>query len=266
MKALARYKFLTYSQMLRLGIDKYKSNLSNQIKGIRDGKRPLIRKIPHQAGIEAKHYLTSKGKDVLLELYPDEFNEDNIHFVKKTLYTDTQDQKHRTGTIDIQITLDAACSRANIPIVLCERYFDRIGNQRKDRNLRSKTAFRLTSGTRVSADLVFKLSTPTQEELYLVELENGSDAGKSYEKCFQHATGILEQGANKKYNHYHAYRTLWIFEKETTMNSTLSKLQANTFFKNLSEYFLFKAFDRIDQDFFSDWLNLDGEERKMYYL
>ena len=66
LKALARYKFLTYSQMGKLGIEKSRNKCSGLFSDMRDGKRPLVKKIPHQLGAEAKHYLTKKGKEVLL--------------------------------------------------------------------------------------------------------------------------------------------------------------------------------------------------------
>jgi len=66
MRALARYKFLTYSQIGRLGIEKHRNKCSDLFKPLRDSRRPLVKKIPHRFGIEAKHYLTKKGKEILL--------------------------------------------------------------------------------------------------------------------------------------------------------------------------------------------------------
>ena len=267
LKALARYKFLTYSQIIRLGIFNHTSNLSIAVSGIRERTRPMVRKIPHRVGAEAKLYLTKFGMKVLCELRPDDYNEANIHYLKRVLYTDTQNQKHRTSAISIQIELDFSCLEKGFPLLLCERDIDTIGNRRKDNNLTSKTAIEYENGRSINPDLIFIIQTPSQKELYLCELENGDDHAKSFEKTIKHAKLLLSGSANKKYNHNHAgYRTLWIFENETTMLGTMKRIQSSPFFDNVTDFFLFKPLDKINSDFWEGWLNAVGEERKLYYI
>ncbi len=266
LKGLARYKFLTYSQIIRLGIFNHRSNLSNSMSHLRDCKRPLVRKIPHRIGSESKHYLTKFGMEVLSQLRPEEYDESNIQYLKKVLYTDTQDQLHRTSIIDIQIELDFACFDNQISLLLCERYFDTVGNRRKDNNLISKTAIQFDKGASINADLTFLIQTSAQKELYLLELENGNDSGKGLEKCIKHGKAILAGTANKKYKHDSGYRTLWVFEKESTCLNTRRKVQESSFFDNLTEFFLFKSMEQIETDFLGGWLNASGQERKLYYI
>lgn len=266
LEALARYKFLTYSQIIRIGIFNHRSNLSNSMKYLRDCKCPLVRKIPHRIGSESKHYLTKFGMEVLSQLRPKEYNESNIQYLKKVIYTDTQDQLHRTSIIDIQIELDFACLENQVQLLLCERYFDTIGNRRKDNNLTSKTAVQFERGAAINADLTFMIKTSVQNELYLLELENGSDTGKGLEKCIKHGKAILAGTANTKYRHESGYRTLWVFEKEATMQGTMKKVQASPFFDKLTEFFLFKSKDKVGNDFRNGWLNASGLERKLYYI
>ncbi len=263
LKHLAKYKFLTYGQMIRLGIDNHRSNLSNAIKALRDRKTPFVRKIPHRFGCEAKHYLTPKGKDLLIERY--DMEEEEIQYHKGVIVTDTQDQKHRTSTIDIQIAVDFAAQESRVQTLFIERYFDTTGNNRVARNLKSKTAIVYEDKKTLKADLTFMLQTPKQKELYLLELENGKDAKKAVKKCFNHAKAILLGSANQKYNFQQAYRTLWVFEHVSTLWSTLEKLSEAPFFQNLEEYFLFKPLEEIEHSFFTRWVNLGGKERKMYY-
>ncbi|MEO1419274.1 MAG: hypothetical protein AAFW00_28735 [Bacteroidota bacterium] len=265
LKALARYKFLTYKQMIALGIEKYNSNLSNLVKQLRESKRPLVRKIPHRNGDAAKFYLTLKGKQVLLELY-DDLTEENLHYVKKVIYTDTQDQKHRIGTIDIQIALDQACEKTGVKVLWYERYFDTVGNNRVSKNLQSKTAILYEKNKSLKADLTFLLQTPAQQELYLLELENGTDSQKSVAKCVNHAKAIFLGSANEKYGFQQAYRTLWVFEQESIMQIVREQLKQMPFFENLTEYLLFKPLaDVRGEEFLSGWLNIEGEVRKLYY-
>lgn len=263
LKSLARYKFLTYSQMVRLGIDNHRSNLSNVLSNLRERKLPFVRKIPHRFGIEAKHYLTPKGRDLLMDLY--DMEEEEIHCPKSVITTDTQDQKHRTSIIDIQIEMDLAAQAKGLRTLLVERYFDTTGNNRLARNLKSKTAIIYEGRKTIKADLNFILQTPTQKELYLLELENGKDTKKAVQKCFNHAKAILLGSANKKYHLQQGYRTLWVFEHASILEATLRNLSDSAFFKNLTEYFLFKPLEEIGDSFFEGWSNLDGKERKMYY-
>ena len=263
LKALARYKFLTYDQMIRLGIANHSSNLSTLLKGLRDMKRPYVKKIPHRIGTPVKHYLTKRGKTALVELYG--VPEEEINFPKGNILTDTQDQKHRTSIISIQIEVDLACSQENLTLLFCDRYFDTTGNNKINRNLKSKTAFHYTDSKTVKADLIFAIKTPKQVEHYVLELENGKDTAKGVEKCVNHAQALLKGSLNEKLGFSTGYRVLWIFEHQSIMESTIVKLQSIPLFKHLHEYFLFKPLDQIDENFLAGWQNVSSRERNLYY-
>lgn len=262
---LAHYKFLSYRQLLKLGVDKHRSNLSRVVSSLRNIGKPYVRTIPHRFGTEGKHYLTKRGKDALIEVR--NYEEEDIRFPSTHIKTDTQDQFHRTTTIDLHILLDQRAASNEIEVLLCDRYFDTTGSNRVARNLKSKTAIIFEGKKTLKADMTFILQTATQKELYLLELENGEKAKKGVEKCVQHAKAILLGSANELYNHHKGYRTLWVFENEPTMLSVIKRVQALPFFNELHEFFLFKSLTDIttDADFFGGWRNLRGEERRMYY-
>jgi hypothetical protein len=263
LKSLAHYKFLTYDQLIKLGVSKHKSNLSKLVGSLRDGKNPYVRKIPHRFGVPAKHYLTKRGAEVLVEL--NQLEEKNIHFPKGVITTDTQDQKHRTSTVDIQIAIDQAANSNGLEVTFCDRYFDTTGNNRVAKNLKSKTAIIYEGSKTLKADMTFMLGSEDVEELYLFELENGQDAKKAVPKCIMHAKAILRGSANEKFSYNKAYRTLWVFESKATMESVIDRVSPLPIFSKLKEYFLFKPLDEIEQDVLAGWLNLDKNKRKMYY-
>ena len=147
-----------------------------------------------------------------------------------------------------------------------DRYFDTVGNNKLDRNLKSKTAFLFDAKNSVKADLVFMLQTPKQKELYVVELENGVDTKKAVEKCINHAKAMLLKSANEKYNYKQGHRSLWIFEHKSIMEATMERLRKSPFFINLTEFFLFKPYKEIQDDFFENWYNVTGQKRKLYYI
>lgn len=262
--ALSKFKFLTYRQMVRLGIDNHISNLSKLVGELANDKRPLVQKIPHRIGSEVKVYLTKRGKNILVDFY--ELEESQIHFQKGTMYTDTQDQKHRTSIIDLHISLDQACKDNNVELLFCDRYFDFTGSNRINRDLKSKTAIIYEGQKTIKADMVFMLQTDKQKELYLAELERGKNTQKAIEKCIRHGQAILKASANENYDFHSGYRTLWIFEYESIMQACMTRIMKDVpMLHSMSEYFLFKSLDKTDTGFFQDWLNLTGENRKMYY-
>jgi hypothetical protein len=261
--ALARYKFLTYSQMMQLGIDQHRSNLSLLLKDLRESKFQMVKKIPHGMGEEVKHYLNEKAILVLKELSG--LEEQEIHCPRGTILTHTQDQAHRTSIINFHITLDLACQKAGVALLFCDRYFDTVGNNRVEKNLKSKTAFEVTGSSSIKPDVTFMLQSTLQKELFLVELENGRDSKKSIEKCIRHGEAMLTGAVNKRYDFQSGYRILWIFEHEGAMEAVIKDLHSRPLFEPLTEYFLFKPLSKIGEDIFLSWRNVAGKERKMFY-
>jgi len=263
LKCLGKYKFLTYDQMIKLGVSKDKGNLSRYLKGLSKRKNPLVRSIPASFGTSTKHYLTSEGSRQLKICLEDQ---DSIHFVEKPIVKDTQDQKHRMSIIDIQIAIDLHNQDQDVKTILSERYFDTVGNNRISRNLKCKTAFKFNDKESVKADLITILDlSDTQSELYIVELENGKDTKKALEKIENHKSAILNKSANKKYDFDKGYRTLWIFEHSSTMNATLERIEQNPINTRLEEFFLFKSLEEVLENPYDGWLNLAKKERKLYY-
>lgn len=264
LKALGCFKFLTYNQMKRLGIDNYTSNLSNLVKELKDRRTPYVASIPHRIGSEVKHYLTAKGKELLINLY--DLDESKAHCPIGKITTDTQDEKHRTSLISIQIEFDLQLRNENSSIIFCDRYFDTVGNNKTDKNLKSKTAILFEDSKSLKADMVFAVQTPKQKELYFLELENGKDSKKAIAKCFQHGKAILKGSGNAKYDFDRGYRTLWVFESEATIKAVINELTTNPFFTQMKEYFLFKPLNEIEKSVCKDWLNADGKERQLFYV
>ncbi|MEO0627113.1 MAG: hypothetical protein AAFY91_08995, partial [Bacteroidota bacterium] len=231
--------------------------------GLKEGKKPYVKAIPKRVGIPLKYYLTPKAKKVLLELY--DFDDSEVKLPKGPIYTDTQDQAHRTRTISIQIELDLACQSKGLRIDFTDRYFDTVGNNRVAKNLKSKTAFHINNHKTIKADLIFGIETEKQLEYYTLELENGSDSQKAVDKCIEHAQALLKGSLNEKFGISYGYRSLWVFEREVIMDKVIERLQQVPLFEHLHEYFLFKPLAAIEKDFLSGWKNVSAVERNLYY-
>lgn len=264
LSALGHYKFLSYSHMKRLGIETHTSNLSNLLKDLIQARKPLVKAIPHRPNFEKMFYLTNHGADVLSELT--DIDKEAIKFPKHKVNTSSPEQKHRSQVIRFQIELNLAADFEESKVEFCDRYFDTTGNTR-ERNLKSKTALLYEENKAIKADMIFMLQLPNgTKELFTHEHENGSDSQKSIDKMIQAGKALLIGEAHEKYDYNKAYRTLWVFEQSGTMKAVLKKLDGNIFFENMKEHFLLKAEKENEGDFFGGWRNLDGEERRLYYL
>lgn len=264
LSALSHYQYNSYSQMKRLGIEVHTSNLSTLMKDLTHARKPLVKAIPHRPNFEKLFYLTNHGAEVLTELT--EVKKEEIKFPKHKVNTSSPEQKHRSQTINFQIELDLASKEKEIVVLFCDRYFDVTGNTR-EKNMKSKTALIYEGKKALKADMIFMIQLPNGEkELFTHEHENGSDSQKSVDKMIQTGQALLKGEAHDKYEFNKAYRTLWVFENEGTIGAVLKKIKGNIFFENMKEQFLLKAEKEIKDDFFGGWRNLDGEERRLYYL
>jgi len=264
-EALAHYKFMTFQQMVKVGVATHASNLSEPISDLIESNTPLIKRYRRSVTDQYVHYLTKRGAMYLVRHH--KYNLENIKFPIGKIKKSTQDARHRIATIDFEIELCNACKHANFDLLLCDRYFDTVGNNRRDRDLKSLTAFLYNNRQSVKADLIFKIDVgDNQEELYTLEIERGEDTKKAIDKIIPHHAALLKGSLNYKMNHLKGYRSLWVFQYEATMISTITRLQKDDTLMQCKDYFLFKTLDSISTDnFWSGWLNMAGDPHSLYY-
>ena len=260
--ALAKYQFLTYEQLMTLGVDQHKSNLSSQLNILLKGKKPLVRKIPHSPNQSAVFYLDRSAQNLLTKEL--KLNEQNIQIPRSIIKTENQNRKHRSFLVDIHIALDQSVAKQNLESVFCHKDTDKTRKNNIDNSFNSSTAIQFSKGS-VIADMIFMLQTSYQKELYLLELENGIDAAKSISKCYNHATLLFEGSVHHKFNFDSAYRSLWVFENAKTMLNTQQSLSKNDYYEHIHEYFLFNTYHQVIDSFFKGWINMSGQERQLYY-
>lgn len=264
LEELAKHRYLSYKQMLKIGIDKHSSNLSTACTRLSESKPSLIQKIAHGAGFAARWYLTSKGRDYLMEHH--DYLATEINNPPNETKTDSMHQKHHFGLVNCYLELKHACEELDLKLEFADYDFDQVNNLKDNNNQRAKNAINRTKKEFIIPDLIFSIQTPRDKELFLLELENGSSSMKSYKKCLEHRQAIFMKSANEKYDFHSGYRTLWIFEKESTMKATIKKMKADSLFDKLTEYYLFIPISSIKDNFFEGWINIDSKSRKLYYV
>ncbi len=233
--ALAKYKFLTVSQFKQLGIDKYDSNLRKALKPLLESKRKFIDRIMFSVypkgndlmrknKLEYVYYLKPKGKRVVVE--HQWLTDEQVRMPIGTSTMAYKDYYHRKITVNCHISLCQAAQQKAIEVCFFDTYFDKIGNNRRSKNLRAKTRIELSAPNYLIADAIFMLQTPEQKALYCLEVQNGKDAKLMVQKLKQQYVTALRLGSpSEKYNFDKSNRVLSVFEYESTLQSVLERLQ-----------------------------------------
>jgi len=267
--ALAKYKFLTASQMTALGIMSKTKNINEALRELRWKKQPLVAyqsfgTIPKVGKLENIHYLTRYGKQALMNhlgLLPSE--------IKTPIGTSTlfyQDYFHRKNTIDCEIAMNLwAESRPYLEAPFCTRYFDTEGNNRRSKNLRSKNKFALKGKARfLIPDMVFQIrdNRSKQESLFVLEMYNGHNAMRTTEQLKKHVEAIELGSISDAFGVNYSHQVLVVCEHQVLQEAVIGRIKENSIFTNVKDYFLFKTFTEVKSQptrFGENWLNLKGE-------
>ncbi|QOY51975.1 replication-relaxation family protein [Candidatus Sulfurimonas baltica] len=265
MKHIATYKFLTSSQLVKLGLNKHRGDVTNNLKQLTDQKRPLIDKItfpvdPEKGKLESIYYLTSRGVKFLIEDL--DYPEDQIK-ATKSKPTSTQTYFHRKSTIDFHICLREWLNCNDGSVVFLNYDFDKVGNNRsKDRiqHLKAINSLELDNGVSFIPDAITKFKVAERDYLFLFEQHNGKSSKRLIEQLCLHAIAISEGIASQKYNFERSNRVVVVCEFETLKNIVTYKMKQMKIFDNLHNFFIFKTNDEMKNYFFSDWSLISGQK------
>ena len=224
--SLARYKFLTTSQMLRLGISSRKSNLSVMLKPLKESKRPFIGVmefafVPSKGRLQNFYYLKPKGKKLLMG--SGMLTEADIRMPKGRTVMFTQDYFHRKYTIDCHISCDIAARERNIDIIHFDRYFDKTGNNRTGRNLQAKTKLEIGNDYLI-ADGAILMEKGDVSRLFAFELYNDNNTKRICAQITKHLDGIRESSLCRNYGLEKGHRLLAVFTQPEVKKHTMKRL------------------------------------------
>ena len=276
MQALAQYKFLTTSQLLKLKVTKQRSHLSAQLALLWKRKRPLVKRIsfgfiPKRGRLENFYHLTSTAKKILTQAL--QMPTDTIKLPRSKHSFFTQDYAHRKHTIDCEIAFHQAAKKLKYQVLTSHRYFDslpvpktgkdqqRSTSSSKNRRIsyHAATRFRSSPNQHLIADAVFLLQTDLYQELYLLEMYNGRDTRRVIQQLRQHIAALSLGSPSITFNLQRAHRVLCVFEHQSNMEAVKTKLRKDSFFSHMTPYFFFKTLKEINDTFFDHWTNLNGE-------
>lgn len=276
LKSVARFKFLTISQLLEIGAGTtQKSYLWKQMASLRDRKVPLVKRQrfamvqtmgnkPPQK-VEDWYYLSPAGK---------RFLEDELQFrepIKMPIgrgSIPSKDYFHRKKTISFFIALTKWAETKEIEIPFIHNYYDKTGNARKNGNLKAKTKIDFEDGDFFIPDGAFKLLNKNGEKFFLMEMYNGSDVGRTISQLIKHAISITKRYTHRTYEipANKSYLIILIFEQRSLMEATIKRIsKKEPAFAIIQKYFRCKTFDEIlSEPFHENWKTLTGEEANLF--
>lgn len=264
MKLLAKYKFLTSSQFVKLDLYKNRGDVSNCLKAIIDKKKPLYGMIkfptdPKKGKLEYIYYLTKYGQKALIEDL--EYAPNKIKSIVKSIPTSTKDYFHRKYTIDFHISLSQYLDNISGEIVFLNYYFDKGGSNRsKSDKPKGVNRLCLENGKSFIPDIITKFKANKHEYLFLFEQHNGNDTKRLIEQLYIHLLSISEGTASKMYNFPRINRVAVVCEFESVKNAVIERLQKTDDFKEFYNFFIFKTNDEVKQDFFNNWTLIDNQK------
>ncbi len=261
--ALARFRFLSTSQLHRL-VKKEIAWLRKQVSALVNREKPFVERItfgfhPKEGKLENVYFLTKYGKAALLDLLKIDESQVKMPVGNSSLFY--KDYKHRKNTIDFHIALYEWTQGSEYTLDFFDTYFDKVGNNRKDKNLRAKTKIDLLEADYLIADGVFTISNASNQFLYLFEMHDGKDSARVIQQLKKHAQAIALGTPSKHYNMGNkSHRVLSVFEFISTKNAVLERIKAENYFVKMPNHFLFKSIETLENPTFSEhWENIKGK-------
>ena len=261
LEALAHYRYLTHSQMLRLNIGS-PSFLRFSTRRLREkGDEPFIESIcypfsPREGRLEQVHHLTATGAAVLADVT----NNDTYRSLKPVTAVYHRDYWHRKYTIDFQIALtQALAGDERLDLVSFDRYFDKTGaNRGSGRPLRSNTRVDIDADTHLIPDINFVLSRPFDTKhrvLYTAEIANGQDTKRVLRQIERHAEVLQNRVLADKYDmpNRQPHQVLFIFSDYGLLRAARSRFVEVKSALPFSACFRFGFLQYLMQDVIRCW-------------
>ncbi|WP_052600164.1 replication-relaxation family protein [Aureispira sp. CCB-QB1] len=238
-ESLAIYKFLTYSQMVRLGISKQKPYLSRNMKLLLEKKyvaRLDFGVDPTRGKLESFFYLLGKAKTLLMDEWG--WNEEKIKLPIGRSSFFSKDYQHRKGTIDIQINVYQKAEQDGNEVLFFNTYYDKVGSANNG-SLKALTSVSYGQDQYLIADAIFMLKKGENLDLYAVEYHRGIDSKRMLRTIEQYGRVLAEGSLSLKHGLNKNAKVLCVFEKQVCLEATKERFMNDSRFESLRELFLF---------------------------
>jgi len=256
---LARYTYLTSSQMIRLWIANYRSNISRLIQPLKNDLsiigEVVFPFVPSKWRLENFYYLLPKGVKLLENSWCEKSQNNPIRFPKWRKIAFTSDYFHRKYTIDCHISCDLFSEKSWYEVAHFDRYFDTKKKDGEKRKYVMATQM-LIGNHNLIADWTLLLKHQDQSRLFALEFYNDSNTSRIVEQIGKHLIGIHQSTLCKSYGIKKGHRLLAIFKNESIIPLVKEKFPQTS----LSSYLLFAWYHDVMNNFFAHRKSIKNQE------
>jgi hypothetical protein len=263
MEQLHTYRFLTPSQMVRLGITSHMNSLRRTLRRFEIGRKyvdytefGVFQKLGRLPRV---YYLTEGGAKYLAEAWRVDPKEINYPRGVKLF---SRDYFHRSATIDFHIELRMFAERFHANVEFFHTYFDTKGaNRAEDPENRLQRLSKVPLGKDgfFIPDSIFSLRTADGERyLYAVEIYNGIDTKRVHTQMEKHIIALGEGKISDLYGFPNAHRVLCIFESDAALMAAEKRLREDELFsEQMRKQFALSTLSRLRGNFACNWQFLE---------
>ena len=265
LRELAHYKFLTVSQLDRLGVG-YKKRIYDNLKKLVE--KGLIKHADYKSllrygkQLERIHYLTPKAAKLLVENTPN-LHYDHIRYPKSTTTIFTHDYLHRVSSVNTQIAINEWLHANDFNLIHYDTYFDVVGSRKKEETepMRTVTRIDFGNGYYLDPDGIVVFEKVDKPKIFLIEVYNGKDTKRILEQLRKHVYVVKHGLAASKYNIKTTAKVISTFENESNMKAVMERCKIDPYFQfeGIENYFFFGLAEIANEDFEHGFINLNGE-------
>lgn len=268
---LARFQYLTVSQMVRLGITNSPGYLRGELLPGLCQKRPkLVNKarfapLPSIGSLEHVYWLTKAGATELAT-YSQQDLEETIFPRYGLRYT--QDYFHRKATVDFTIGFYQWCQRhQDISDSLFQYYFQFL----KGRNNHSvnKVYFRPTQKLptghprSVVPDVIMSFSKGSRRVLCIGEIHLTNDPKAIVNQLDRHMTALDQGIYHEAFPGHNEIHILSVYNSVKTFKAVIKRLLDVDDFEHFSEIYHFNILKNVKSEF-QGWIRKNGTKSKIF--
>lgn len=262
---LARFKYLTISQMLALGLAKHASNLRLSLNELKDGD--FIGSISFglsvsKGKLEHFFYLKQKGAELYNNLPCLLLPDCDPKFPKNLSTLFHADYEHRKATIRFYIELFKWSLVKQMQIEFVDYYFDMVGSNKgkAESSLSSKNKIQLRY-TSITPDIIAKIEGTDRDYLFVAEIHRGNDLNRLVKQILWHCEAATVGAIQEKYDYQRAVKTYVILDNMDLLPYLCTKLKAKPEFEPFAPSFLFSSLEELEKDFFGGWKTHEGAQK-----
>ncbi len=273
LKALAKFRYLTTSQMITLGISKSANALrNNTLKPLSKNRKKCISShdygwTPTQGKLHNVHFLTPCGAKVLAEIIGRDI--DTISLPTETIWV-SSDYDHRTQFVNFHIAFNHWAEREKKNIEFFHVYFDKIKRANKKQKVAKtqvqleRTVYTHLESKPVIPDGLTRYQDGNNSRLVAIEIHN-VHSQQITQQLLEHLEAIEQGLFTGKFNHTGGVSfVLSVHENQSTLDSVKRRLIERSEFKAFLPLFLFNRQDQVKADFAKGWTLADGSKTALF--